>query len=155
MKLNRISKTDGIEQRDKRLERAYLRQVWLLVASIQRERNNAQVREWYVARLLRLLDQHSNSAAKDGKAFVPASAKAAGKKERPSVGTIQYFKKTGSKRPYDVMRATGKCMHSKWQRAGVAPKAEKGIARIAGYRYWRKLEKCRRCTGGGFWRVTW
>jgi hypothetical protein len=155
MKLKCLSKTDGIEQRDKRLERVRLGRIRVLVANLQRERNNAQVQAFCVARLLRLLDQHSVCAPKDAKSLVPASAKVGSKKERPSAGTVQFYKKTGSKRPYDLMRATGKCMHNKWKRAGVAPKAEKGIARIAGHRDWRKLEKCRRCTGGGFWRVTW
>jgi hypothetical protein len=155
MKLKRKSKTHGIEQCDKRLERIYLGRIRLLVAKLQRERINPQVRAFCVARLLRLLDQHSVSAPKVARAVVPASAKAGSKKERPSAGTVQFYKKTGSKRPYDVMRVTGKCMHNKWKRSGVAPKAEKGIARIAGHRDWRKLERCRRCTGGGLWRVTW
>ena len=155
MKLKRISKTDGIEQCDKRLESESLARIRLLAAKHQRECNNAQVRAFCVARLLRLLDQHSVSAPKVARAVVPASAKAGSKKERPSAGTVQFYKKTGSKRPYDVMRVTGKCMHNKWTRSGVAPKAKKGIARTAGHRDWKKLEKCRRCTGGGFWRVTW
>lgn len=54
----------------------------------------------------------------------------------------------------DQMIAWKDCGHNRWTTSTNAPQAERGILKRVPVDSLPKLEKCRACTGGGVWRVT-
>ena len=74
----------------------------------------------------------------------------------PAPGEVRFYKKHHSSATRDVMLSVADCGHSAWQSATKADKAKKGIEHFeGGKRYWKSIQHCGTCTGGGMWRVQW
>ena len=76
--------------------------------------------------------------------------------QAPTQGEVRFYKKTHSKKAYDVLVRVADCGHTAWQGATKADKAKKGLARLlSDLPEWKSLQHCGSCTGGGMWKVQW